>query len=134
MSAPALVGNASDPKQTRSARRKMRNADQSAAGDLAAVLRTVEGRRFVWRLLGTDYLKLFETDLAATDSQTIRNAGRRNVALKLYAELTTQHPDAYLLMQREAIDAARAAVKDDEKERDLDVDLRSEDSREDADG
>lgn len=126
MTAP-FVGNASDPKQTRNARRKVRNAGRLAAEDFAAVLSSVEGRRFVWRLLGTDFLKLYETDLGATDTQTIRNAGRRNVALKLYAELTTQHPDAYLLMQREAIDAAKAATSE-EPEKDPDAELRSEDT------
>jgi RNase P protein component len=127
MTAPAFVNNAADKNQTRGARRKMRTLEQSATRDFAAVLSTPEGRRFVWRLLGKDFLKLYETDLAATDSQTIRNAGRRNVALRLYAELTEQHPDAYLLMQREAIDAVKAAAKD-EPEKDLDTELRSEDT------
>ena len=127
MTAPAYVGNAADPKQTRSARRKVRNAAQSAASDFAAVLSSREGRRFVWRLLGSEFLKLYETDQAASPEQTMRNVGRRNVALKLYAELTTQHPDAFLLMQREAIDAAKAAAKE-EPDKNPDADLRSEDT------
>jgi hypothetical protein len=109
----ATVGNASDPRQTRAGRRLIAWRDRRNDRDLAAVLATVEGRRVIWRILG---------------AETNRNAGRRNVALKLYAEVTQKHPDALLLMQSEAITEQTQTTKD-EPLPDPDVELRTEDTR-----
>jgi hypothetical protein len=124
----ATVGNASDPRQTRAGRRLIAWRERRNDSDLAAVLSTIEGRRVVWRILGADFLKLYETDIGVTDAETNRNAGRRNVALKLYAEVTQKHPDALLLMQSEAITEQTQTTKD-EPLPDPDVELRTEDTR-----
>jgi hypothetical protein len=124
----ATVGNASDPRQTRAGRRLIAWRDRRNDSDLAAVLSTVEGRRVIWRILGADFLKLYETDVASSDAETNRNAGRRNVALKFYLEITEKHPDAFLVMQSEAIKEQTQTTKD-EPLPDPDVELRTEDTR-----
>lgn len=71
--------------------------------DLKSVLSTPAGRRFVWRQLAE--AGVFRTSFVplASDS-TAYNEGRRSLGIALLAEITTETPHSYLLMQQEEID------------------------------
>ena len=75
---------------------------------LEHVLEHPLGREFIWGLLGE--CGLFRTSWHP--SALIHfNEGRRDVGLKVMNEITTRCPDAYLLMQREAMERAKKTTE-----------------------
>lgn len=70
-------------------------------------LGTYQGREFVWSVLE----KCGVYDLVDGPNEYVHQfLGRRRVGIELFIEVKDQHPEAYLLMQKEAI--ARAGRED----------------------
>lgn len=84
---------------------KNRQRREEETGDLRAVLSSVSGRRFIWRLLecGGVFRSSFN---AESDSYTAFNEGRRNLGLLVLNDILEADPDAFTLMQRESVEAA----------------------------
>lgn len=99
------VSNAADPAQVREAARKERNRESSETQDLAAVLATREGRRFLWWMLGQT--RLDDVCKEPGGSETYFALGQRNVGLILKAKIIETNERAWLEMQREQFDEAR---------------------------
>jgi hypothetical protein len=78
-------------------------------GALRSLVRTYEGRRYVWWLLevGKVGQQPFNTDPYATAF----NSGQLNVGQQILAHLTEVAPEAYLQMIQENIDANRTRSK-----------------------
>lgn len=109
-----LVENATDQEQVTRARHKTKDARLHRTGLVAHQLSTLEGREFVWEELQRrgihDRVTAPGTDLVAIGVFL----GQREAGLTLLTELMQDHPDAYLLMQREALQ--RAKREKDERE------------------
>ena len=73
--------------------------------DIKVVLSTRAGRRFIWKhLTGTG---IFQSCFTG-NSATFFNEGRREVGLKILAEVNAASPDSYLLMMKESNEAETA--------------------------
>lgn len=98
--------NAADPRQVKKARQKERLAHARALDDLACVLQTKEGRRFVWRQL--EEAGVFRISFApGAPDTTAFNEGRRNLGLALMAAIHELDPAFYLTMAQEAAAEAK---------------------------
>jgi len=112
----ARVRNASDREQLRRAKRSERLEEAQREADLAVVMSTPNGRRFIWWLLKE----------SGNTSSVLRQgldlvlfcAGKQDFGHMLLLRLTKEIPEQYLLMQREAIEAEKrepdAPFKQDE--------------------
>jgi hypothetical protein len=75
--------------------------------DLQSVLDTPSGRRFVWhRVLGASGVFRSSFVAGAVDVTSF-NEGSRNFGLILLADIMSQLPESFLLMQKEAIQDER---------------------------
>jgi hypothetical protein len=110
----AAVGNAADRKQVKSAGTKGKLAERQRAADVRAVMATVEGRRENWRMLRD--CGVTESVMRGGPEMTSFFAGKQDVGHELLARLLKYAPDAYLLMQREAIDEERRDAPLEEEE------------------
>jgi len=94
-----LVKNAADEEQVKKASVKVELRREREMNDLASVLDTKHGRRFIWRFLGE--CGVFKSSFTG-NSQTFFNEGQRNVGLKLLSEIDEAAPEAYMIMRKEA--------------------------------
>lgn len=99
MSKDALVKNAADPEQVSAAVEQENFIRNSEVDDLLFVLSTVQGRRFIWRLLG--FCGVRQTVYATDPHHTYFLEGKRTVGLKLHADIEEHRPEAYLEMINE---------------------------------
>lgn len=67
--------------------------------DLRVVLSTREGRRFIWRYLCES--GVFRTSFTG-NSYTYFNEGRREIGIRLMADIDAAQPEAYFQMGQEA--------------------------------
>jgi hypothetical protein len=126
----ALVGNAADQKQVRGARKKEKELELQRAQDLFAVLSTVEGRRFVWWLLGECGVS---ASVMRSGGDLIEyNAGKQDVAHMLQARIISLDPDHYIAMQDEAMAAEKQKQREDAATDEIEQGRTNND--EDADG
>lgn len=96
--------NAADETKVNQRKRKSERDREREIADLKAVMATPEGRRLMWRVLGR--CGIYSQSFTG-NSSTFFNCGRQDIGLWLTAELTTtEHQEAYLLMQREAMKEA----------------------------
>lgn len=95
----ALVGNAADPKQVKAAARKERIIENEELRDIRFILKSKEGRRFLWRYLSK--CGIFKQSFTG-NSETFFNEGKRAIGLMLLTEITEASPDAYVLMMKES--------------------------------
>jgi len=98
--------NAADETQVKKRKRKVDRLEEQKRDDLAVVLSTVQGRRFMWGLIGECGVYALGFHHQETHSSAF-DSGRRSVGLNLTTEITTNFPDAYLQMQAEAYEAAK---------------------------
>lgn len=96
----ALVKNAASTKQVLSAakREKLRRAEELA--DLSVVMGTVQGRRFIWRLL--THANVFSSVMRDGVERVMYLAGRQDTGHFVMAEVLKAGEALYLQMQREA--------------------------------
>ena len=107
-----LVKNAADPKQVERAGHKQRYNRKMELEDVRDILETPAGRRTFWRYLTE--CRVFGSVFNNSGSMTYFNEGRRDVGLKIMADITEANDEAYLLMMREAKD--REFVESNENE------------------
>ena len=98
----ALVGNAADAKQVKSAGHKERLKDKEKKKDLQSILNTVEGRRFLWVQLSK--CKVYES-IWESSAKIHYNAGKQDLGHELMADIIDASPEAYLQMQKESIES-----------------------------
>jgi hypothetical protein len=91
--------NVSKPDHIKKAESKERRGRERELDDMAWVLSTPQGRRFVWRYLGE--CGVFRTSFNG-QFQTFFNEGSRNIGLKLLADVNDSQPEAYVTMMKEA--------------------------------
>ena len=75
-------------------KRRVREID-----DLQKVLKSPEGRRFVWRVLSE--AGVFKASFSLNSMQTAFNEGRRDIGIWLIKDIDRAEPNAYAQMQRE---------------------------------
>lgn len=76
--------------------RRLRELGQS---DLRWVVSTKQGRRFMWRLLGS--AGVFHSSFSTNNASMAFNEGKRNQGLELLNEIIEHCPDKYTLMLSE---------------------------------
>jgi hypothetical protein len=91
--------NAADEENVKTRKRKEESVRDRELHDLRTLMGTVEGRRFIWRLL--DRAGVFRTSFTG-NSTTFFNEGMRNIGLIVLADITEACSDNYLLMMKEA--------------------------------
>lgn len=80
-----------------------REARELLHAQLRKVMQTGDGRAVVWWLLNDLGYLLSQSDAGEQTHVSARNAGRRDVALELLAELQAACPADYLHMLRERL-------------------------------
>lgn len=103
----ALVRNAASEKQVKSAGHKERLREKEQKKDLQAMLNTIEGRRFIWRLF--EECKVFKT-IWESSAKIHFNAGKHDFGLWLMSETIAADSEAYLQMQKEAIESNKGSL------------------------
>jgi hypothetical protein len=98
------VKNAADPRQVKAAERNEKDKRELELDDLRALLKTAEGRRFLWRLIGQ--CRTFESIWTA-NAQIHYNAGQQDLGHFLIAEIVEADEEGYLLMQQESYAAEK---------------------------
>lgn len=91
--------NAADEENVKSRKRKDEQIRDRELHDLRTVMATVEGRRFVWRLL--DRAGVFRTSFTG-NSTTFFNEGQRNMGLIVLADVHEACAEKYIEMMTEA--------------------------------
>lgn len=102
------VKNAADPEQVKRAGDRDRRRREVEIADLRAVMGSVEGRRFVWRLLETG--RIFTDRFDENSLRMARNEGRAHTGLILLADIDVACPELFDTMRREYLDRSK---KDD---------------------
>lgn len=122
----ALVRNAADPKQVGIAAKREKDDRENELVDVRAVLGTVEGRRFLWRMMA--HCRVFGSVFDPQPTLTAFNAGRQDVGHFLMAEITAADEQRLLEMMNESqarersrnrtVDATHTPAAADTKESD----------------
>jgi len=94
---PILDHAAARDREERDRNRELASVQRGR--DWMTVLSTPEGRRLVWTILGE--CGLYRSSFAVDALAMAHNEGRRDVALRLLADITQHTPDAYVLMLTE---------------------------------
>ena len=94
----AYTGTASDPAQVKEAAQKVKYGREQELNDVKAILATKEGLRFMWRYLTE--CGIFKTSMTGS-SQTFFLEGRRDIGLRLLADVNEADPEAYFRMLSE---------------------------------
>jgi hypothetical protein len=126
----AAVGNAADRKQVRGAAKKEREGEAQRISDLGAVMSTPEGRRFIWWLLGR--AGIHESTMRGGPAMALYWAGKQDLSHMLLARLTKEHPDAYLLMQSEAITIEKQKQREDQAAQEIEESRANNDDDDDG--
>ena len=93
---------------------KYKKRREKELNDLTAVLRTVEGRRFVWRILTESML--FCTTFSGNDPLTqSRNEGKKDVGYMLINDVMSSNPQLFIQMQNEYISKQKQELADEKK-------------------
>lgn len=103
-----MVKNAADEEQVKTAERQERYDRKKELADMRLILETDHGRRFVWRYL--EACHVFGSVFNNSGSVTYFNEGRRDVGLKLMADVTEANDEALIVMMREAKERERKAA------------------------
>jgi hypothetical protein len=95
-----MPDNAADRKDIRRREKAARINDASRHACIRNVMSTIEGRHWLWDVLGDCHV--FATTFTGDALQTAFNEGSRNVGLRLLADIMLACPDQYVQAQREA--------------------------------
>jgi len=99
MTEKAKTFNAADEDQVKTRKRKDERLRERELNDLRQVMSSVEGRRFVWRLL--EKAGVYKTSFTG-NSTTFFNEGQRNMGLMVLGDVHEACAEMYLEMMREA--------------------------------
>lgn len=91
--------NAADQESIKKRAKEDKFNKQQEIMDVRFILGTPQGRRYIWRHMSS--AGIFTTSFTG-NSSTFFNEGKRDVGLKMLAEVTDVNPDAYVLMMKEA--------------------------------
>ena len=91
--------NAADEETVRTRKREDEHIRDRELHDLRSVMDSVEGRRFVWRLLSQ--AGVFRTSFTG-NSTTFFNEGMRNMGLIVLADVQEACASQYLVMMNES--------------------------------
>jgi|6_EtaG_2_1085325.scaffolds.fasta_scaffold02539_5 hypothetical protein len=94
----ALVGNAADPSQVRKAKCDEEFLRDQELSDMRDILRNKEGRRYLLRTLKRCHV--YKTSFTG-NSTTFFNEGKRDIGLRILADITEGSPDLYAVMMQE---------------------------------
>lgn len=101
MNERAAVKNAADVEQVRGAARRDKSDAERRRDLVEQQLSTPVGREFVWREL--ERHGIYDRIQGALE-QVYLDLGQRNAGIDLMVEVMREHPEAYLLMHREAVE------------------------------
>lgn len=87
------------PEQVNKAENKQKTRRETELKTLKAMLSTVDGRSYFWKILSE--CGVYQTSFTG-DNTTFFNEGKRQVGLWLLAEIMEADPAAYGLMQLES--------------------------------
>jgi len=73
--------------------------EQEAKNDIIAVMKTPEGRRYVWRLL--EKAGVFRTPYRGSTNDTMVRIGNHSIGVEIMTEIIDANAELYLLMQKE---------------------------------
>lgn len=88
---------------------------QNELEDIAKIMKSRSGRRFMWRLL--ESAGIFVTTFNHDALVMSFNEGKRNQGLWLLADIMAIDTDSYILMAKEAQARLEAKEKEDERRR-----------------
>lgn len=94
-----LVKNAADAEQVKEAGIKEKFGRKQELNDVYNILAIPSGRRWVWRVLSD--CGVFKSSFTG-NSTTFFNEGRRDIGLRILADVMEANPDAYVQMAKEA--------------------------------
>lgn len=97
----ALVRNAADPEQVRIAGENEEFEHDDFDAYLSEMMKSYGDRFVVWEFLG--WCRVFES-IMETSARVYYNSGQQDLGHKLMAKVIEVSPEAYLTMQREAMD------------------------------
>lgn len=89
-----------EPKKQKEDEQTRLNREKQELEDLAFVLSSPQGRRFVWSYLQVNRVLKISAD--ASGSMTYFKEGIRNSANKMFAQILKAAPEAYIQMMKEA--------------------------------
>lgn len=92
-----------------SAREKTKLVNEYRTECWRRVLGTREGRAVLWEILGKT--GIYEQSHLSTSLVMAAQAGKRDLGISLTADIFTIEPEAYTLMQREAIEPLKRSRK-----------------------
>jgi len=92
----ALVGNVADEDQIRRGRKKQNIREELELKDMKDLLATHFGKRILWRYLA--FCKIFESSFTVDPNITSFNEGKRDVGLKMLADISEADPGAFVEM------------------------------------
>lgn len=92
----SLVANGSDEEQVKKAEKKEASGRSQDLEDIRAVLSTESGKRFVWKYL--ELCGLHRTSYTENPHTTMFLEGRRDIGLRLLADITEADPLKYVEM------------------------------------
>lgn len=81
------------------ANEERQRARQIEIDDFRWLMKSKQGRRFVWRML--EQAGMFRTSFSMNGLEMAKNEGQRNVGIMLMAEITTTCPEQYFVMIKE---------------------------------
>ena len=90
--------NTADEGQVQDLSQKEKFRRDREANDMRSLLATIEGRRFLWRLM--EKCGIYRESFTGS-SETFFLEGKRSIGLFVIAEIIDAEPDAYLLMIKE---------------------------------
>lgn len=94
----ALVQNASSEKQVKEAGNKEQMMLSQRRKDMAHVLSSIEGRRFIWRLLGQ--CRTFSS-IHETSAKIHYNSGQQDIGFQLLREIDAADAEMFFKMRNE---------------------------------
>lgn len=91
--------NAADKDQVVKSAKKEKTLRDQEIDDIKVVMSTRPGRRFIWRHMGN--AGIFQSCFTG-NSATFFNEGRRDIGLKILAEVNAAGPEFLMQMMKEA--------------------------------
>lgn len=102
MSEEAIVKNAADKNQVAKAASKIKIAERLAIDESKDIMATRNSRRWVWKMM--EWCNVFGPTFRADPYQSAYAEGARLVGLEILKRVRLLGADAFLLMQKEAME------------------------------
>jgi len=100
-------------KKNRDQRKDFLRKHDRDIDDLRKIIKTPEGRRFVWKILSE--CSIYKASFTLNSMQTAFNEGRRDIGLALLADLNEADTFAYAKMQQEYVSELKSKQNEKKK-------------------